>query len=268
MSAVRQDTIARRGGVDPLSRRRGEAGAAGVASSASVTILPTMDSAPQHPHDPVDEPTPAVNIPPVTLAAAGVLVAAFALLSLGPPSWTATALQWFAVRPVLIADAVRDPVQGHPAIAALSLVGHALIHLDLAHVALNVGFLLAFGGICERVFGPRRFAAILVLSAVAGAGAKLAVDWNAAVYMIGASGAVFGCMGAFIRLLIGGPPVLRRRGLALLLGLVAVNALFTFIGPSLFGLDARIAWDAHVGGFVAGFLLGWRPPGRALRVPA
>ena len=36
----------------------------------------------------------------------------------------------------------------------------------------------------------------------------------------------------------------------------------------IFGIDGRIAWDAHVGGFVAGFmLLGW-PPRRSNRADA
>ena len=59
--------------------------------------------------------------------------------------------------------------------------------------------------------------------------------------------------------------MLRRRGLMLLLSLVIANGIVTFIGPQIFGVDASIAWDAHVGGFLAGMLLGWRPPPRMVR---
>lgn len=220
---------------------------------------------------PVGEPPPeprrpseprAFNVPPVTLAVAGILVAVFGILTLAPVWWAALAIDWLAVRPVFVAEALSNPQPLTVLVAALSMVGHALIHLDGVHVALNVGFLLAFGGGCERAFGARRYIGILVVAAIAGAAAKLALDWNTPLYMIGASGAVFGCMGAFIRLLIGGPPRMRRSGLTLLLSLVAVNLIFTLVGPAIFGIDGRIAWDAHVGGFVAGFLLGWprRPP--------
>ncbi len=202
---------------------------------------------------------PAFNVPPVTLTAAGVLIAAFAILTLMPVAWTVGIIEVFAFRPIVVAAALRDPLQIQSAVAALTLVTYALIHIDGIHVALNVGFLLAFGGGCERLFGRRRFLTILILTAIAGAGAKLAVDWNAPIVMYGASGAVFGCMGAFVRLMIGGPPKLRRMGLILLLSLVVTNGIVTFVGPQILGVEAGIAWDAHVGGFVAGVLLGWRP---------
>ena len=155
----------------------------------------------------------AFNVPPVTLTAAGLLIAAFAILTFMPIAWTVGIIELFAVRPIVVAAALRDPLQIHSALAALTLVTYALIHIDGIHIALNVGFLLAFGGGCERLFGRRRFVAILFLSAIAGAAAKLAMDWNAPIVMYGASGAVFGCMGAFFRLMIGGPPQLRRKGL-------------------------------------------------------
>ncbi len=225
--------------------------------------LPPMGDQPPEPPRPSGPP--AFNVPPVTLAVAGLLIAVFGILALAPAWWTAAAVDWFAVRPVFVARAVSDPQPLRLLIAGMTLVSHALIHLDGVHVALNIGFLLAFGSMCERVFGGSRYAGILILTAIAGAAAKLALDWNTPLYMIGASGAVFGCMGAFIRLLIGGPPHLRRRGVMLLGGLVAANLIFTFVGPMMLGVSGSIAWDAHVGGFVAGFLLGWPPRRRTLR---
>ncbi len=207
----------------------------------------------------------AFNVPPITLGVAAVLVAVFGVLSFAPVPWTVSVIEAFSVRPIRVAIAFADPANGEPLMVALTLVTYALLHLDGMHIALIGGFLLAFGGMCERAFGPRRYVAILLVAALAGAAAKLALDWNAPVYMIGASGAVFGCMGAFIRLLIGGPVHIRRRGLTLLASLVVVNVIFTFAGPAIFGIDGRIAWDAHIGGFLAGLLLGWRPRPRTLR---
>lgn len=208
---------------------------------------------------------PAFNVPPVTLAVAALLVAVFGVLTVAPVHWTAGVIEAFSLRPIRVAIALADPARGQSALAAASLLTHALIHIDGVHIALNVGFLLAFGSMCERAFGPRRFGAILVLTAIAGGLAKLAVDWNAPVIMFGASGAVFGCMGAFVRLLISGPAHVRRRGLALMGALLIVNLIITFIGPAIFGVDGRIAWDAHVGGFLAGLLLGWPPRRRPVR---
>ena len=41
--------------------------------------------------------------------------------------------------------------------------------------------------------------------------------------------------------------------------MVAGNVIFAVFGSEIFGGDAEIAWEAHLGGFVAGFLLAGRP---------
>ena len=233
----------------------------------SVPLSPRPAGGDQPPEPPVRPPSPrAFNVPPVTLAVAAVLVAVFGILTLAPVPWTVGIVETFSLRPIRVALALAHPADGRPVLAALSFLSHALIHIDGVHIAFNVGFLLAFGSMCERAFGPRRYIAILALTAVAGAAAKLATDWAEPVIMFGASGAVFGCMGAFIRLLISGPAHIRRRGLVLMGALVGANIVLTFVGPAIFGIDGRIAWDAHLGGFVAGLLLGWPP--RRIRAPA
>ncbi len=201
----------------------------------------------------------AFTVPPVTLAAAAVLVAVFGVLTLMPVSWTASVVEAFSVRPLRVAFALHDPVHGRPVLAAASLLTHALIHIDGMHIGLNVAFLLAFGTLCERAFGPRRLVVILIVSAIAGAFAKLAVDWQMPVIMFGASGAVFGCMGAIIRPLIGGSVRPARRGMAWVKWMVVACVAIALIGPALFDMGARVAWDAHMGGFFAGVLLGWPP---------
>ena len=113
-----------------------------------------MHKAPQPPapgrEDPPEgrakPPNPrAFNVPPVTLTTAVLLIAAFAVLTLAPVPWTVGIIEHFSLRPLLVAQALRDPLQLSSALAALTLVSHALIHIDGIHIALNVGFLLAFG---------------------------------------------------------------------------------------------------------------------------
>ena len=241
-------------------------GVANIGMMPSVPQSPRPTDGAQSPESPEKPRGPrAFNVPPVTLAVAAVLVAVFGVLTLAPVPWTVGIVETFSLRPIRVALALAHPADGRPVLAALSFLTHALIHIDGVHIAFNVGFLLAFGSMCERAFGPRRYIAILVLTAIAGAAAKLAVDWAAPVIMFGASGAVFGCMGAFVRLLISGPAHIRKRGLVLMGALVVVNIILTFVGPAIFGIDGRIAWDAHLGGFVAGLLLGWPPRRKSLR---
>jgi membrane associated rhomboid family serine protease len=75
--------------------------------------------------------------------------------------------------------------------------------------------------------------------------------------MFGASGGVSGAMGAAVRLMLADrlDPQRRRLGLNLILALIGLNLLFALFGGALMGLDAGVAWQAHLGGFVAGFLM-------------
>ena len=94
-------------------------------------------------------------------------------------------------------------------------------------------------------------------------------DWAAVLLMHGASGAVTGCMGGTVRLMMSGgaDPAGRRFALVFVAVLFVLNLLFGVFGPTLLDLDARIAWQAHIGGFIAGFLIGRAPnPGAALGI--
>lgn len=206
-------------------------------------------------------------MPPATLTVAALLVAVFGVLTLMPVSWTAAVVDAFSVRPLRVAFALHDPVHGRPLLAAVSLLTHALIHIDGIHIGLNVAFLLAFGSLCERAFGRRRLVVILVVSAIAGAMAKLVADWQMPVIMFGASGAVFGCMGAVIRLLVGGSVQAARRGMTAVKWMVVVCVGIALVGPALFDMGTQVAWDAHMGGFLAGMLLGWPPRRGTARIP-
>lgn len=201
---------------------------------------------------------PAFNVPPITLGLVGAVAVGFAALTWGPVWLADGAYQYLTVVPARVVVAIHDPLRPNTVFAALSLVTHVFIHFQGVHVALNLGFLLAFGSGCERALGTRRFALLALASAVAGAAAQVAADWGQVVFMFGASGMVSGCIGGFLRLLLA-MPGRRRQALAMLAVLVGFNALFAIVGPQMLGIDGQIAWQAHLGGFVAGLLLGYPP---------
>jgi membrane associated rhomboid family serine protease len=157
-----------------------------------------------------------------------------------------------------------------------TFVSYAFLHGSWTHLALNSVWLLAFGTPVARRFGPSRFVMFFALAAAGGALAHLAAYSGQRVPMIGASAAVSGFMAAAIRFafqrggplrLLGNNPddayrvpalplaaVLRDpRALAFLGVWFGLNLLF---GLGSFGLDSgqAIAWQAHIGGFVAGLL--------------
>lgn len=201
---------------------------------------------------------PAFNVPPVTTAAVLTIAGVFVVLALLPERFAFAVEGLFTLVPARVAHAVADPLQPGTLLAAVSVFSHALLHVDLMHLVANSGFLLAFGSFAERALGRQRYIRLLAVSVVAGAGVQLMVDWGRWVSLLGASSAASGCLGVFIRLMLTEDrPDPRRRNVALglLAAVVLANLLFAVLGPVLLPMAGRIAWEAHLGGFVAGVLL-------------
>ncbi|TFC09516.1 rhomboid family intramembrane serine protease [Cryobacterium algoritolerans] len=120
----------------------------------------------------------------------------------------------------------------------------ALVHGSILHVALNMYTLWIFGQILEGMLGRGRYFALYILSGLAGSLGVLFLA-DPGVPVVGASGAIFGLMGAFL--------VIQRRlggNSTQLLVLVGINLVIGFI-PGL-----GIAWQAHVGGLIGGAVIG------------
>jgi membrane associated rhomboid family serine protease len=137
-----------------------------------------------------------------------------------------------------------------------------LVHGGWGHVLANAIAALAFGPPVARLFPGLRGAAVflafyIVCGLVASIGYGL-VHLGSNDPVVGASGAVFGLMGAALRLLGSRGGQLRaitdRRVLSAAAVIMAVNAATGLIGfaPGVEG--ARIAWEAHAAGFVFGLL--------------
>jgi membrane associated rhomboid family serine protease len=113
------------------------------------------------------------------------------------------------------------------------------LHWEIWHIAFNMLSLWWLGGPLEQALGRVRYIALYLLSGLAGSALTYAI---AAPNQgsLGASGAVFGLLGA--------TAVLMRRlkyDMRPVIALLALNLLFTFTWSG-------IAWEAHVGGLVAG----------------
>ena len=201
---------------------------------------------------------PAFNVPPATLGLALVLIAIHVLFRVFPVESIAQLVYGFAFLPERLAWALEGRLPLLPAL--WPLVTHMLIHLDLLHLALNVGFLLAFGSPVERRVGAVRFLAILVLSGIVGALFMMIPLFRPLEEVgpnIGASGGIFGLMGvAFAARL--GDPQFRLAGGRIVLALFALNLVIGLLSELGLNGGYRIAWMAHAGGFLTGLLIGWR----------
>lgn len=154
---------------------------------------------------------------------------------------------------------------------------YALLHGSWMHLGFNALWLLAFGTPVARRFGTMRFLLFFAVTAAGGALAHLAVYSGMRVPMIGASAAISGFMAAAIRFSFqrGGPlrlignnqddayrvpalpllAVLRDPRVMIFLGVwFGLNLLFGIGSIGLDGGEQSIAWQAHIGGFLAGLI--------------
>lgn len=142
----------------------------------------------------------------------------------------------------------------------LGLFTAMLLHGGWAHVAMNAVAALTFGAPAARLMRGTRGAIVFLVfyigcGLIAGLGFA-AVRWDAPESAWGASGAVFGLIGASTRLMRGRlAPLLDRQVLTMSAAWMAVNLLTGLIGFSGSELGVAIAWEAHAFGFVAGILL-------------
>ena len=107
------------------------------------------------------------------------------------------------------------------------------------HILLNAYSIYNFGRVIEPMLGPIRFLVLYLVSIFGGSAMVLWLS-EPVVPVVGASGAFFGLMGAYLIML-------RAIGdnSGLLVGLIAVNLAFGFLVPG-------ISWQGHLGGLLAG----------------
>jgi rhomboid protease GluP len=124
------------------------------------------------------------------------------------------------------------------------------LHIGLLHLFFNGYALIAIGTELERILGWGRFLAIFVFSGLFGSLASYAFS---ASLSAGASGAIFGIIGALAAFFLRHRQQLGAWGQRRLLNiafLLVINLVLGFTQP---GIDNM----AHLGGLVAGFALGW-----------
>jgi len=124
------------------------------------------------------------------------------------------------------------------------IITSGFLHAGIVHIALNMVFLWFLGTMLEPAIGKLRFGVLYLVSLVGGSFGALLLSPNA--FTVGASGAVFGLMGAAVL-------VMRSRGIGIMqsgLGLTLVLNLVLTFRPG-------ISYGGHLGGLLAGGLLAY-----------
>jgi rhomboid protease GluP len=141
---------------------------------------------------------------------------------------------------------------------------HMFVHGDLAHLAVNMLFLLLIGSFVERLIGSVRFALIYLFAGVGGG--LLAMGTSPQHVVVGASTAVFGIYGALLGCCLRGPRSCPWRYVGQRAGVLLI---FTVVSLLADWLNFEQQPALHLGGFafglVGGFLCGHKLQPRAAR---
>ena len=227
------------------------------------------------------------NLPPVIAWISGALVLVHVVRVMVDQETDLNILIWLSFIPARYDPtlAMRLPLPGGEAADAWTFVTYALLHGDAMHLIVNLIWFLAFGSAVAWRFGTARFAIFFAVTAAAGAAAHLVTHFGEVAPLVGASTAISGAMAAALRFAFeaGGPLGYFRDGsreaffvpAAPLMEAMRNPQVLVFLGIWFFlnlgfglgsvggelGTSGVIAWQAHIGGFLAGlFLFPWFDP--------
>jgi membrane associated rhomboid family serine protease len=197
-----------------------------------------------------DDDSARRSVPLVTYALIVVNVLFFFVeLSGGDPF----IMRWAFVPSRFIASPVGD---------VLTVFSSMFMHAGWLHLGGNMLYLWIFGDNVEDRFGHVKFLIFYLLCGIAATAAQMAISLGSNVPNLGASGAIAGVLGAYILMfpkgsvrVLQGSRVIQVPAL-IVIGLWIVLQFFSGVGSVANAAQTGgVAYMAHIGGFVAGFLL-------------
>ncbi|ABR59898.1 rhomboid family intramembrane serine protease [Sinorhizobium medicae] len=151
-------------------------------------------------------------------------------------------------------------------------VSYSFLHGSWEHLIFNIFWMIAFGAPVVRRIGIGRLAVFWCLSAAAAVGLHVIFHWGEMAVVIGASGVVSGLMGAAARFVfspsgrisrqfahlnrrLSFAETLTNRSALVFTGIWFLTNFLVGFGILSIGGAGSVAWEAHIGGFLFGFLL-------------
>lgn len=204
---------------------------------------------------------PILNAPPAVRWIVGLAVAVHVLRMFLPVPVDDWVLETFGFFP----GRYYAPVTSGEDLFAMvvSPFTHLFLHADWMHLTMNMAFFLAFGSAVGRRMGTAQMLILYFLCGVAAAFFWASLYASQEALLFGASGAVSGMVGAAAKVSIwpsrhgsSAIPFWRRSTIITFVAVwLLLNVVFGMF-PELISTDyAGIAWEAHLGGFIAGFVL-------------
>ncbi|MEO0328087.1 MAG: rhomboid family intramembrane serine protease [Pseudomonadota bacterium] len=228
-------------------------------------------NSPEFPRHPKKTAEPIFLIPPVILTLLGIILC----IHVARTYWIAQALDlqilyYFSFIPIRL----QALVAGHHSEFSTfgTFISYSFLHGSWAHVIVNCVWMLAFGSVVSKRFGIFAFLTCSIACSIFGALAHLAFFANSPVPMVGASAVISGYMGAAARFAFPSTrqfsihahylpaqslmDTMKNRQAVTFIGIwFAINLVFGFSSNLIGGGEHSIAWQAHIGGFLAGLIL-------------
>ncbi|RVU38661.1 rhomboid family intramembrane serine protease [Hwanghaeella grinnelliae] len=205
---------------------------------------------------------PIFNLPPIVTW----VVAANVLVHVGRMFLSYPAQEWlfrtFAYMPARYTG--EGALAADPVAAIISPIGYTLLHADFMHLFMNMSFFMAFGSVVARRMGELKFLLLYALTAIAGVLTLQVLNSESTAIVIGASGAVSGMVGAVAAVALKPRPDRLppprpfndpRNAAVFIMVWIGLTVVVGVLPGALFGVEGRIAWESHLGGFILGFIL-------------
>ncbi len=221
----------------------------------------------------VPEDLPMFNVPSSIL----VLLVLFVVVHVGRAFLTPEQDLAFLIEMAFIPARYVDGILASGVTGFTSFITYNFLHGDLTHLGINSIWMLAMGSAVAKRVGTIRFFLFSFICGLFAALAHLVTHYGEIVPVIGASGAISGYMAAAIRFIFSVPSTAHGAGLIhgnlrsirlkslsealkdgrvlAILGIWLVTNVLSGMGLMTTSDDNPIAWEAHIGGFVAGLLL-------------
>ena len=214
--------------------------------------------------------TPVFNVPAIVVVFIAVLVIIHCLrVWLFTPETLQQIILLYSFIPARYSDIRFEELS--PLALYWSPLSYSFLHGDWTHLIVNSLWMLVFGGVVARRVGVAGFVVLFVLGSIGGAIAHYLAYPGEVAPVIGVSASVSAFMGAAVRFAF---PRYRRfsmdvamlptqplprvfsnpQAMTFLAVWFAINLLFGIGASALLVDGASIAWQAHIGGFVAGLI--------------
>jgi hypothetical protein len=205
------------------------------------------------------------SVPIVTLLLIAANVVVFIHQVTIPDAQADKFIKTFALVPLKIQYALAGTHHVTLAQALIPLFTCMFLHGGFLHILGNMWFLWVFGGNVEDRLGPFVYLLFYLVCGIGSSVAQLLFSWGSPVPSLGASGAISGVLGAYVvffpasRILTLIPLFIfwftLRIPAIVFIGLWFLVQFLSGIGSLGMASAGGVAWWAHVGGFLIGFVL-------------